>query len=331
MRRLQTLIFTALLATLPGCGTEVDVGDNREKALEARALAANEVEDVEDPLVEGGTDGAPTSADGTSGADDGGGASPANPGGGSGDAVPANGGTTSGGGTALTCFGPAPALPPGFDAFCALEEPTIRTAFAASFKRICEERRLLNLFLDPCGWKGVGPSDKFRRVLDKTALDAEASQDFAFYAAYSVTTESGLEAQTALVKRELEDPRYADTFVIIKNSRVFDLAQNADGTYDYTVELASSSATVKFRAHVVFVPLSPDLTAVFDYAVSDKVIVKEHRFLRFIQRVDAGHSRIVAIDDKLVADGGNHVLAYQNLTDVLRQRMERDHENARRD
>ncbi len=329
MRRLETIIFTGLLVALAGCGTEVDVGENREKALEARALAANDAEAAEDPLVDAGAEGTTPTPTGSSDAGDG--ASPSTTPGGSGDAVPAQGGGTQGSGAPLTCFGPAPALPAGFEAFCALEEPTLRTAFAASFKRICEERRLLNLFLEPCGWRGVGASDKFRRVIEKTALDAEASQDFAFYAAYALTTESGLEAQTALVKRELEDPNYADSFVSIKNSRVYDLAQNADGTYDYTVELASSSATVKFRAHVVFVSLSPDLTAVFDYAVSDKVIVKEHRFLRFIQREGAGHSRVVAIDDKLVADGGNHVLAYQNLTDVLRQRMERDHENARRD
>ena len=101
--------------------------------------------------------------------------------------------------------------------------------------------------------------------------------------------------------------------------------------FEYTAELASSAATVSFRARLEARRITDNLIAVFDYSISDTVILKEHRFLRLLFRGEAGTTRIVAVDEKLIGDGGTHAVAYQNVTDVLKQRMERDYENSRRD
>lgn len=309
--------LTAALITLglcASCGTEVKVGANEDKAreLQKQLTDGNSEDGTGDTCVSG------ANADGTCVDDTG--------------STGGNGSNTSGNnGAALTCFGPAPALPTGFEQFCAITDATLREQFATSFATICEQKRLVNLLLQPCSWTGSDGSEKYRRVLSKTALDDQQSKEFHFYAAYGLTTDSSLDEQKALVRKELEDPNFGNTFVTIKNSRVFDRAHNADDTYDYTVELANSSATIRFRAHVAIITLSPDLFAVFDYAVSDKVIIKEHHFLRFVSRLNTTQSRIIGIEEKVVTDGGNHVLAYQNLTDVVKQREERDYENARRD
>jgi hypothetical protein len=80
-----------------------------------------------------------------------------------------------------------------------------------------------------------------------------------------------------------------------------------------------------------YVKVSTNLYAFFDQAISDLVLIKKHRFMRLLRRQDDGHTRMIGIDEKLVGDSGNHVLAYQNLLNVLLQRMGRDYENARRD
>ena len=297
----RTLRGIAVIATLASftaaCGNSVQVGANAEKARElTKEQASADANPSDDPVV-----GTPVA------------------------------GATAGQGANLTCFGAAPTLDAGLEKFCAIADPAIRDSFATAFATICDEKKLVNLFLPPCAWNGAGTSDKHRRVIDKTALSDQASQDFRYFAAYSVNAQSSRDAMVALIKRELTDPDYPKTFVAIKNSSITNVATNPDGSIDYSVELANSSATIRFRARVVFAELTPDLVAIFDYGISDYVVVKEHHFLHFVRRIDDTSSRIVGIDEKVLADGGNHAVAYTNLTDVLKQRMERDYENSLRD
>lgn len=307
----------ALLAgTTFGCGTAVDTGENLEKG-QPQDLDASAV-DGEDPAIDpgvlGGGGAGPTYApDGT-------------------PIYPESGGDGGGtGGATLTCFGPAPGLSQDLLTFCDGLEPELKTRFAAPLALICNERRLVNLTLKPCSWSGAGSSDKFRRVLQRTDLDDQTTTDFASLMAYGVTTESDLDAQVALTFREMNDPAYEATFVKIRNSRIYDVAPIGPEAYEYSAELASSAATVSFRSRMEARRISGNLVAVFDYSIGDTVIIKEHRFLRLLFRAEPGTTRIIAVDEKLIGDGGTHTVAYQNVTDVLKQRMERDHENSRRD
>ena len=95
--------------------------------------------------------------------------------------------------------------------------------------------------------------------------------------------------------------------------------------------MPTPSSKAYWRARLETRRISDNLVAVFDYSIGDTVILKEHRFLRLMFRAEPGTTRVVAVDEKLIADGGTHSVAYQNVTDVLKQRMERDYENSRRD
>jgi hypothetical protein len=334
-----TLALALVAQSFAGCGTRVETGQNAEKGrLIAQGGDAVGVpaDDGEDPVIGGQDAGGLGDAEGGDGYGGDGGLGPGSDGlGGDGGLEGDGGGDAAGGGgtggAKLTCFGPAPALNANLKAMCDLPVDDRRQAFASAFALICGERRLANLLLKPCSWPGGESQEKFRRVLAKTALDDQTTQDFAFLAAYGVTSESGLEDQVALILREMTDPAYADNFVTIRNSRVYDIVPQPDGSYEYTAELNSSAAKVSFRARMSYVQVSPDMVVFFDEAISDLVLIKQHHFMRVLQRLDDGHTRMIGIDEKLVGDGGSHVLAYQNLMSVLLQRMGRDHENSRRD
>lgn len=322
MKTLETIVTLTLVALATACGPEVDVGDNAERGrlLTDDPDASSDAKD--DPILsdDARPHGAPL-PEGTPRPDD----LPQDPN------APAPSPGAPAGGAALTCYGPAPSLDADFEAFCAFPNDARRQAFATAFELVCSQRKLINLALAPCSWSGAGEKTKFRRVLQKTALDDQAAQDFRFLAAYAVTSESKLEDHAALLLREMTDPNYGQTFVTIKNSKVYDVVAKPDGSFDYTADFASSAARVSFRANLSIAQITPRLWVAFDYAFDGFVLVKEHRFLRFLVRLDDKRTRLVALDEKLVSDAGNHPLAYQNLMDVLEQRMGRDHENSRRD
>lgn len=341
--------FVAALALyLFGCGTHVKTGDNLERSRVAADPASGDATETKTPTgaearrrvsdgkaPDGGGDAAGAAdgdeAAGNDGSTDGAGGGGAESG--NGDGTGGTGGGAGTGAQALTCFGESPTLRPGFQAFCDDLKPELRQIFAASYDLICNQKRLVNLILRPCSWNGASgaTSDKFRRVLAKTDIADVDTKDFSFLAAYGMTSESTPEEHVALILREMTDPNYATNFVTIRNSRLHAITPRPEGGFDYSVEFASSAATVAFRAALYSEQFAGGLTAVYDYAISDEVLVKEHRFLRLIVAGDEGTSRIIAIDEKLISDGGNHQVAYQNLTDVLKQRMERDYENSRRD
>jgi len=323
VKTLEKIATLTLLALAPACGPEVDVGDNAERGrlLTEDPDAAADADD--DPILS--DDALPSGEplpDGTVIP----GNQPNDP-----DAPAQSPGGAPTGGTPLTCYGPTPSLDADFAAFCAFPNDARRQAFATAFDLVCNQRKLINLALAPCSWTGAGEKTKFRRVLQKTALDDQAAQDFRFLAAYAVTSESKLEDHAALILREMNDPNYGQTFVTIKNSKVYDVVAKPDGSFDYTADFASSAARVSFRANLSIAQITPRLWVAFDYAFDGFVLVKEHRFLRLLVRLDDKRTRLVALDEKLVSDAGNHPLAYQNLMDVLEQRMGRDHENSRRD
>ena len=330
---------TLLLASvwLAGCGTHVDAGDN----LEAQTPAVDNGDgDGGEPgsgdvkKRQNGGDGAMPKEQGGNAPGEGEGDSNATDDDGESDGNGTNDGGGEGSGSSgakLTCYGPAPELKGGVQAFCDGLGDDLKATFAKSYDWICNQRRLVNLFLRPCSWTGENGSEKYRRVLEKTDLQDMDLQDFHFLGAYGMTSQSTPEDHLSLIYREMTDLSYDDRFVSIRNSRLYDIAPRPDGGFEYSVEFASSAATVGFRA-ALHAQTFGNLVAVFDYAIGGQTLVKKHHFLRLLlPGADAGTTRVIAVDEKVISDGGQHPVAYQNLTDVLKQRMERDYENSRRD
>src|SRR4051812_48854470 len=56
----------------------------------------------------------------------------------------------------LTCFGPSPVVPNYVQEFCDKADDKFKTRFATSYKKLCEDRTLVNLFRPSCSWTGEG-------------------------------------------------------------------------------------------------------------------------------------------------------------------------------
>jgi len=356
------LFLVRLLLSFPvlvSCGTTVDVGSNEEEGKKPKPIpefsADAEAENGGPAISQPGS-----TIPGLGGADSGDGPGIPNLGGPSGDGGDAGGdgtgifgdATDSGGddegnddsdgggdgggddgGYPLTCYGPNPNIPYDFQTFCDDIPGDLKTEFATAHKVLCDDQRLINLALyDVCSWHGDQADITRRRKIFDASDATDTSIDwFYMLTAYSLTTFSSPSEHFDLIRREMRDPAFTDTYFQVPNSIVTNRIEYNSNSYSYHVSLANSAATVSFTANLKLWKISDVLSVVFDYAVSDKVIVQEHKYIRFIIDVGDGQSRIVALDEKKINDSGQHNVAYSNLISIIHKRMEKDFENSLRD
>lgn len=304
MRQIPTILLCFLL----GCGTEVDVGDNEENAKTPSSADATPNQNSEDtPII---STGQPDNSNGSTAAA------------GNAPSSAAAGATYN-----LTCFGQAPYLPENFRNWCENMDPALKEVFSKHVDYICNQRKLVNLTYDVCAWDGNSSLQKYKR----TFIDIQDSsiQDYGFLAAYSLTAHATNEEFRAIQELEMVDPNFEDDYVQIINSKITNGVKHANDNYSYSVDFASSAATISFRGNLDYETYG-NMMVVYDYDVADQVILKESKFLRFFTGMPDGTTNIIGIDEKVIGDGGNHAVSRQNVLSVLEQRMRKDYENSLR-
>lgn len=305
---IKSYIFASALA-LTGCGTKVEVGENEDHGNPNSQDAQVQQEDT---VITGGGQPVPTGS------------------GGSGTGSSGTGTTGSGGGgtLTLTCFGDNPTLPDNFQAWCDGMDQGRRAVFSKAVDYICHQQRFVNLAYDACSWNGDAANiNKYWRTIEDTT--DSSIPDTNFVAAYSITTETNLTNQVQLIIDEMEDPNFDQTHTTIANSRIYDVVPGDDGSFTYSAELASSAATISFRGQMEFEYYGDQFAVAYDYATTNKVIIKESKFLRFFIDLGDGRTRVIAVDEKLVGSGGSHAISRENIISVLNQRMKKDYENSK--
>jgi hypothetical protein len=268
-----------------GCGTDVDVGRNDNPELFADTEA--ESGDVISPA----------------------------------DGAPAN----SADGLALNCTEAVSEaeLPVHAKAFCAETPQEFRQPFARAFERLCVQRDIVRMMDAQCSWDGSSKLDAFFRVLEKTDLKDRSVMDFSMLAAFAVTIPRTPDEYLFAFYKGYEDPEFKAR---LKRLDAFKLSnvmvdRNA-GLIEYNVEAQTSAATAKFRGRIAVHKLSSGVIAIYDQAVADKVIVKEQRYLILLVPIGEKKSIVLAVDDKIVEDLGNHQIAYSTSVKINKERME---------
>jgi len=216
--------------------------------------------------------------------------------------------------------------PKGVEEFCATAPAKFRASFAKAFDLLCDSKKALQMTISGCAWDGSKDMNAFFRVFEKTDLTATSIQEFTFVAAYAVEIPRTVNEYENAFYRGYEDPAFKAK---IKKMDAFKLSniqvdRNA-GTVDYFVEATTSAATAKFTGHIDVMKFPSGAMAIFDEAVDDKVVVKENRYLILVLPVTDKRSIVLAIDDKVVDDLGNHQIAYNTSVKVDKQRMELTH------
>jgi hypothetical protein len=208
-------------------------------------------------------------------------------------------------------------------AFCDETPSDLKTPFARAYTRICEQRNIVRMMESGCAWSGEGKLDKFFRVLDKTDLNDRSVQDFSLLAAFSVNISRSPEEYLYAFYRGYDDPEFKaqlkklDAFKL-SNVRV----DREQGKVEYSVEAQTSAATAKYRGLITVKKLSTGMVAIYDQAVSDKVVVKEQRYLILLVPTGEKSSVVMAVDDKIVEDLGNHQIAYTTSVKINKDRMD---------
>ena len=240
--------------------------------------------------------------------------------------------SSAGGDAAGSCFGAtlADKVPAAMAEFCKDTPADLKTAFAKAFKTMCDEHKLVGLAQPSCAWDGTAAKQStYLRVLEKTD-PTDPAQEFTFFAAYSVAIATNPADFLDVLVKNYTDPNFGATYVPIKNSHITDAKSDAKaGTLDYTVELATSAASVKFRGHSDIKRYTSGMIGVFDRAVGDKVLIVDNNTLLLLIP-NASGALYVAVDDKKVDDSGNHRLAASAATALDKERMGNSFENAKR-
>jgi hypothetical protein len=243
-------------------------------------------------------------------------------------------GDDSGDGTDATgsCFGVVDAAkaPAAMQEFCADTPATIKSGFVKAFKTMCDEHKLVGLAQPSCAWDGAKDKQSaYIRVLEKTD-PSDAAQEFTFFAAYAMAIKAAPEDFLDVIVKTYTDPDFASTYVPIKNAHVEGGKGDAKSGLDYTVELATSAAAVKFRGRSDIQRYKSGMIGVFDRAVGDKVLIVDNNALLLLIPAKDGGSLYVAVDDKKVEDSGNHRLAASSALALDKERMGNAFENATR-
>lgn len=286
---LMTVIF---VLSLSACGTQVEVGDNGEKGDEAGPLGTG------NSTGGGGVNG--SSADGTGGS-----------------------------AFSLTCFGEVPTLPDYLDDFCSSVDDGFTEDFAKAIEDICVNHYFANLFADGCSWEGDNPKEDYYGILEHTDLADESTAVFKYYGAFSVTPPIAKTRAMDLIFEGLSDPNFGDTYKTIPNLKLSNVSfDKKEGWINYTAEVASSSATVKFDGRVDMFHFGDQLTVIFDKAVANMTIMKRSRVAIFLLDLGDGRTRTVFIDEKELHDSGHHDIAVRGLIKSSMDRLGNSYENA---
>lgn len=230
-----------------------------------------------------------------------------------------------------TCFGQSPVMPQYLKEFC--ESSTAqehRADFKTFTEKICDDATYINLFRDACTWTGDDKPERFFRVIEHTDLKDSSTQQFYFLAGFSTTVNGPVNRLIDQWYLRFQDSEaFKRNYSSIENSTVLSADINKDeGIINYKAQLVSSSATASYTGRSNIAPISEHLTVVYDQALKDMVLVKEHRYMMFYVPIDADHTRIVGLDEKLIQDSGNHPVAYTNVLTVAKRRMTMEFENA---
>jgi hypothetical protein len=220
----------------------------------------------------------------------------------------------------------AKGAPKGVDEFCASAPAKFRGSFAKAFDLLCESQKALTMSVSGCAWDGSKDMNAFFRVFEKTDLTATSIQEFTFVAGSAVEIPRHVSEYENSFYKGYEDPEFKAKLKKLDSFKLsnVEVDRNA-GTIDYFVEAQTSAATAKFTGHIDVVKFPSGAMAIFDEAVADKVIVKENRYMILVLPTGENRSIVLAIDDKVVDDLGNHQIAYNTSVKVNKQRMELTH------
>lgn len=302
--KLRIIAFFIMIAS---CGTRVDVGRNEEKGnpvppeLQEKKQPEDEITVTEDEFGPADNSGSQNSSNGSP--------------------------------IKLTCFGESPSTPAYLEDFCKNADAEQRKVFATTFDLICEKKKLINLFRNACSYDGEGEQSKYFRILKNTDVKDQEAKEFYFLAGFSVTADSTIEDKFNLIYFGYSDQKaFVERYVEIENAHYYDAVVNkSKGEILYSAELASSAAVASFRGKIKLQRFSDDLAVVYNYSIGDTVVIKEHAYIIFIVKLPDNKTRVVAVDEKLVDDSGNHTIAFQTVLKVAKQRMNMEYENAKLD
>jgi hypothetical protein len=239
-----------------------------------------------------------------------------------------NGQTFSADGLALSCYGEASQdqVPSSVLEFCSELSPEVSSEFALAYKYLCETREVANMTRAQCAWNGEGEASSFLKVISYTDLDDTANKEFSYLSAGSVLIPRAAQEYLTAFYRGYDDPEFKSKLKALDGFVLSDVSVDRQaGTVDYTVEAKTSAAVAKFTGHIDVLKSESGIIAMFDRAVKNKVLVVENRYLLLIVPIDQDYSVVLAIDDKVVNDMGNHRIAFNTSVDLNKARMELTH------
>lgn len=241
----------------------------------------------------------------------------------------ATSGTQQSSGTSgkVTCWGASSNPYPGFIDMCNQFPQNLQDVFSEVYQSVCLEKTLVNLIFAPCGWSGdASTQSKYMRILDMTDLESPDSK-FNINVAYAMTTEGTLEDHLELLDREFVDSTFADTFDSLLGDNMTYRQKMSEGNYQYTVEVVNSAMTIRWSGDILISQINEDMFVVFDYSTGNNLIVDSHVFFRAYIRDPNNKTRIIAVVQEVVDDGGNHIVAYENIISIIRDLMKDEFNN----
>ena|GEM_PF-1236495 len=226
-------------------------------------------------------------------------------------------GTTAAPSGKVSCFGTGTPHAE-IESVCAAFDEQKKSEFATAYKMLCVEKQLVNLILAQCGWTGVGPKEKYSRVIKSTPVADQSTQEFYFLSAHSLTLPEKKTSYADLVLQAYSEPEvFRSKYAVPKEAKI-----TADGkgiartgtssSVRYNFEVSGLTKT-KFLAEALVLPVTEKTTIIFNRAIGEMEGLKARNSLNIESRLADGKMKLFWIEERIVPDGGQHPIALSKM------------------
>jgi hypothetical protein len=229
-----------------------------------------------------------------------------------------------------SCFGSATESIPELETICGVLPLSERTHFLSLHDIVCNEKKLLNLFLPECGWQGQEQKPLgFLKVLDHTPLANTDVHMFYYLSAYSLTVKNSAQSLKDLLFFAFSDPAgFQSKYIFPKNTVVTPHASGVEriGKADrliFDMDITGSVGSTRFVNEMRGYQASEKVEVVTERSQGPGEGINMRKSLQISKRLDDGSQKIVVLEEFEVPDRGLHDIALKVLRahDVNRMKL----------
>lgn len=220
-----------------------------------------------------------------------------------------------------SCFGSSAEEVVGLDVVCQALPAAERSHFDKLLKGLCDDKKATNLFRNECGWDGSKQdAGAYLRALEHTDLKNQATHDFYYLSAYSLTVRKTKQSLKQLLFLAFSQPAFfQENYIFPKNTKVTPHPAGVEKVYNnaeklvFDMDITGSVGATRFVNEMIGYDAGSGVEVVTERLLEAREGIKSRRSLQISRANPDGTHKIVVFEEYTVPDRGLHDIALELL------------------